>query len=212
VCIGATLVFSGCTKHFCCYDFLQHAFTNTVALSTKVNTKRNLLSIYACHETRTSQLIWWCRYRLDSRGTRVQLPESARIFLSSNASISAVGSTQHPIQSVPEALSLQCSAGHLSLSTANFKNQWSYTSMSHMHFWIVWAQIYLTFILVNVWYQTTNRWNCTVLVTNSSTVHICNCPWDIRMAFMVISLHVTCKPGPIPFKHGLSCQFVTASS
>jgi hypothetical protein len=154
VCIGATVVMNGCTKRFCCYDFLQHAFTNTVALSTKVNRKSNLLSIYARYEARIPQLIWRCRYGLDSRGIRVQFPESARIFLSSNAPRSAVGSTQHLIQWVLEALSLQCAAGHLSPSTAKFKNQWNYTSMPHMPFWIVWAQLYLTFILVNVWYWT----------------------------------------------------------
>jgi hypothetical protein len=58
-----------------------------------------------------------------------------------------------PMQWVPGALSLgvkavQCAAGHLSPSTAKFKNQWSYASMLHKLFWIVLAQVYLTFILV----------------------------------------------------------------
>ena len=154
-------------------------------------------------EARTPQLIWWCRYRLDSRGTTVQFPEGAGIFLSSSPSISTVGSNQHSIQWVLEALSLgvkavQCAACHLSPSTTKLKNQWSYISMPHMLFEIVGAQLYLTFMLVNVWYWTTNRRNCTALVTNSSAVHICNCLWDNRTAFMVISLQVTCKPAPTP--------------
>jgi len=137
---------STCRYKYSCF-INKSQYKKNVTFYTCVRVRVCVCTRARAHEASIPQLIWWCRYRLHSTGTRVQFPESARIFLSSIASRSAVGSTQHPIQWVLQALSLQYVAGHLSPSTAKFKNQWNYTSMPHMLFWIVWVQLYLTLYL-----------------------------------------------------------------
>jgi hypothetical protein len=72
-------------------------------------------------------------YGLDDRGSRVRFPEGLGIFLFTIASRTALGSTQPPIQWVPEALSRGLKrpgreTDHSPLSSAEVKNAWSYTS------------------------------------------------------------------------------------
>jgi hypothetical protein len=72
-------------------------------------------------------------YGLDDRGSRVRFPGGGLgIFLFTTASRKALGSTQHPIQWVPGALSLglklpQREADHSPPSSVEVKNEWRYT-------------------------------------------------------------------------------------
>jgi hypothetical protein len=71
-------------------------------------------------------------YRLDDRWFESR--QRMGIFLFTIATIAALGPKQPPFQSVPEDLSLwvkrpRCEADHSLLSSAAFKNAWSYTSI-----------------------------------------------------------------------------------
>jgi hypothetical protein len=190
---------------------LQNAYTNTVALSTKVSIKR-LTSMCAWHEARITQLVWWGRHGRDSRGIRVQFPIKYKNF--SLLQCIQTHPAAHPasIQWALEALALGVKrvgheADHQPLSSSKFKNQWSYTSMPHMLLWIACAQLHLTFILVNVQEEAVNIQKCMVLVTSSSTVHICNSVPGRKHSSCgcctTCCMH-TCPPPPHPSKqHGL---------
>ena len=191
MCIEATVVLHGCTQQFHCKT--PTCLYKYSLLYQQKSISKEFYSLYV-HDMKPGHHSWYMVTQIQARyqSNQGSIPRKSKNF--SFLQCIQIGGGVHPAPySVGTgALTLgvkvvQCEAGHLSPSTAKFKHEWSYASMPHILLRILWAQLYLTFVLVNVWYLAMNIGKCVVLATNSSTVHISNCPW--RKAWYLRSFH-----------------------